>query len=174
MKLTKFCGSLAVAASVLAIGSTASADDYVCVDDATLISDLASTAFQLRCNTSDAFGGGAWDANAPIWRKGRNGDGCDIHESLAKQLDEPRDPNSSDPPLVGGGKGKGNNVAAGAANDLANGKIDSARDHLENFIATMVYSANADGQDNQMIENDLIHLGEGYLGCFNSLHPETL
>jgi len=181
MKFTKVCGSLAVAASILGMSGIAMADDYVCVDDTTLIGDLVATAFALRCETGVTPDGG-WNPDNPIWRKGQT-ESCDIQNSLAKQLDEPRD-ETTEPPPYKGNKGKGNNVAAGAANDLFNGKVEDARLHLLNYIAG-VNKANlsesfdptadgAGGMDASYWSGKALHAGEEFLDCLDALYPPTL
>ena len=99
--------------------------------DPTVISaSLVALAVELRCTPlpgTDAEPG-TWPRDTPIWEKRREGS-CDIHESLARKLNEDRDfDEGSKPPR------NKNNTATGAANDVANGKYLGAVDKLDAFV----------------------------------------
>ncbi len=91
---------------------------------------------RLSCNKT-------WDDD-PIWQfqggKGKNKDvdtdGCSIHEKLSALIYEKR---TEEPPKLGGKKGKGNNLAKGAVNDLIDHKFQSAIDQLQLFQDTIEY-----------------------------------
>ena len=93
---------------------------------------------RLSCNKT-------WDDD-PIWQfqggKGKNKDvdtdGCSIHEKLSALIYEKR---TEEPPKLGGKKGKGNNLAKGAVNDLIDHKFQSAIDQLQRFQDTIEYDA---------------------------------
>lgn len=142
MKLGKLSTALGAGVVALSMGQAAMAD-MVCpyladpsYDTANLRSDLVRdlpmVATSLRCDTDS----GTWPNGNPIWKYRSSGDGCLVHSKLAKLLDEPRDSLSSPPPIK-----KGGNTAAGAANDLANGKDDEALTKLYEFVNTILYSA---------------------------------
>jgi len=135
--LKKMSGTLAVAISMLAFNAAAQAD---CTDEIELITAAADG---LRCSYGE-FAGGNWDSK-PIWQKaagkGRKkqdavGDGCEVHQSLARFLYEARDPDRDSPPP----KKKGNNVARGAAHALADGKFQGAIDLLTSLQASIANS----------------------------------
>jgi hypothetical protein len=173
MKFTKLCGSFAVAASILGMSGIASADDYpfVC-NEGSLIAAMQHIAQDLRCKPD-----GDW-AGPAIWRKGRTAS-CDIQTSLAKQLDEPRTAEDAPPP-VGGKNGKGGNLAAGAANDLLNGKVDDAKLHIANYLAG-IDKANVNDSFGTYLGMSASgwsmwfrNYGEDFQGCLEDLYPTTL
>ena len=134
MNIKKMSGSLVAATLLLGLNTVAMAD---C---ATVISDTEDLAAMLRCEVDV----GTWDNNNAIWQwKGKGSMGCAVHRKLAKQLNEERDEYDSEtmPPYKGAKNKNGNNVAAGAANDLRNGKFESALAHYQTFMDTIMYSA---------------------------------
>ena len=131
MSIKKISGALAVVVAMLGFNSIAQADDACAADSA----DIKLYADMLICGYGE-YDGGQWTMQS-IWQfKGKKGDGCAVHEKLAKQLHTPHD----EPPL-GRGKGKGNNLAQGAANSLDDHKYEDALQHLQNFIDTINESA---------------------------------
>ena len=123
MNIKKISGTLAVVITMLGFNAAAQAD---CTDE---IEKITEAADKLRCAYGE-FAGGSWNNN-PIWQKqagkGRKkqdavGDGCEVHQSLARHLYEKRDPERDSPPP----KKRGNNVARGAAHALAEGKFQNA------------------------------------------------
>ena len=145
MNIKKISGTLAVAVSVLVLSGPVVADDQAApLNCDALISDIESLARYLRCAEwpTDPEQPGTWNIgpgpesvvkNNPIWKKKRDAVlGCEVHESLAMQLHFVRDPNGDKPPIKRGGNSKG-----GAANDLRNGKVSSAMNHLLNFSETI-------------------------------------
>ena len=137
MNIKKMSGSLVTAISVLALSAPAMAGDCDDVADA-----VEAAANNLICTTDGGVTGWSGDA---IWQfKGKGDLGCAVHSKLAKQLYVPHD----EPPL-GRGKGKGNNVAQGAANALRDHKYEDAIAHLQNFWDTIEYNArlNSDNPD---------------------------
>jgi len=125
MIIKRLGGSLAIAVSMLAFSMTAFAQ--ACDVESAEIKYMADV---LVCGKD----GGQWN-DAAIWQfKGKNGDGCEVHTKLAKLLYEER---TDEPPP----RKKGNNVAKGAANDLDDGKYQSALDQLQLFIDTIVNDA---------------------------------
>lgn len=154
MKIKFAGGSAALAISMLALSGTASADyfsDFTCADRASVISQIETLADEVRCTDS---ANGIWGTDldpdtdprveTPIWQKGKGQDpvrGCEVHDSLAKALNEDR---TEEPPRVGGNNGKGknsdtggNNTAAGAANDLRNGYDATAMEKLAGFVSNI-------------------------------------
>ena len=136
MNIKKISGTLAVAVSVLVLSGPVVADDQAApLNCDALISDIESLAIYLRCAEwpTDPDQLGTWNDNNPIWKKKRDAAlGCEVHESLAMQLHFVRDPDGDKPPIKRGGNSKG-----GAANDLRNGKVSSAMNHLLNFSETI-------------------------------------
>lgn len=127
MNIKKIGGSLAVALSMLALNGVVMAD----CDVGTISTDIKDQATALRC---DGLGGSY--KGAPIWQYKGDGDkGCVVHEKLAKLLWEVRD-GSTPPPIK-----NGNNLAKGAANDMDDGKFQSAIDQLQRFWDTIEYEA---------------------------------
>lgn len=145
MNIKKMSGTLAVAVSVLGLSGQAMAEE--CGAKTELADEIQCHAGNLTCvievDTDGKFESLSWidvdgitEWNAPIWQhKGKVGEnGCTVHSSLVKQLYTPHD----SPPI---GRGKSKAVAKGAANDLRDGKVDSAIQHLCNFIETIEYNA---------------------------------
>lgn len=125
MNIKKIGGSFAVAISMLAFNAVAQADCTV-----------ESAEIKLQADWLLCAKDGGKETQA-IWQfKGTKGDGCEVHKKLAKQLYVPHD----EPPL-GRGKGKGNNIAQGAANSLDDEKYEDALMHLQTFIDTIRESA---------------------------------
>lgn len=138
MNIKKMSGSLVAATLLLGLNTVATAD---C---ATVISDTEALAQALRCNVD----GGLWANDNAIWQwKGKGSKGCAVHVKLAKQLNEERDEYDEDtmPPYKGAKNKNGNNTAAGAANDLRNGKLESALAHYQTFMDTILYSSRLNG-----------------------------
>ena len=124
MSIKKLSGSLAVAIAVLGLSGAAMAD---CED---VIIEIERQADALRCEPD-----GLWDATMPIWQYKRNGDGCVVHERLARKLNEVR---TEEPPRI---NKKQTNTAKGAANSFANGKYEAGLLALQDFIDKMLYSS---------------------------------
>ena len=129
MKTRKWQAVLAATIATLMLSSPVIAGD-ACSD----------TSFKIKYMT-DMFicanHGGQWPQ--AIWQfKGKKGDGCDVHDKLAKLMHAVRD---EEPPKPGGKKGKGNNLARGAANDLDDHKFQSAIDQLQLFWDSIEYDA---------------------------------
>ena len=134
MTIKKTGTSLAIVFSMLAFNAAAQAD---CTEE---IDHITQAADNLRCtlDQSEDFGdaAGQWDWE-PIWQKaagkGRKkqdavGDGCEVHQSIARKLYEVRD--FSDPDSRPRPNKKGTNLASGAAQSLEYGKFQAAIDSL--------------------------------------------
>jgi len=126
MTIKKTGTSLAIVFSMLAFNAAAQAD---CTEE---IDHITQAADNLRCEAD----GGLW-AVKPIWQKaagkGRKkqdavGDGCEVHQSIARKLYEVRD--FSDPDSRPRPNKKGTNLASGAAQSLEYGKFQAAIDSL--------------------------------------------
>jgi len=126
MNIKKTGTSLAIVFSMLAFNAAAQAD---CTEE---IDHITQAADNLRCEAD----GGLW-AVKPIWQKaagkGRKkqdavGDGCEVHQSIARKLYEVRD--FSDPDSRPRPNKKGTNLASGAAQSLEYGKFQAAIDSL--------------------------------------------
>ncbi len=137
MKLTKLTTGIAVAGATLAFSSASLAldcsyDPDAGVRRAHLVDEIVYLAHELRCEPD-----GSWDPNAPIWQyKGKSSLGCTVHDKLATQLNEERTFEDGDKPP----RNKfGTNDAAGAANDIENGKDEAAYLKLTSFIETILY-----------------------------------
>jgi hypothetical protein len=142
MKIRKLCGSIAVAISMFALSGTASAE----IDCNDLVGEIQTMARELRCNDT-VTPVGWWPTDNAIWQwKGKGEMGCELHQKHARLLDEER---TESPPE----KKKGNNIAKGAANDLLDGKNQSAYDQLTLFIDRIIYDAKLNG-DFDPIVND--------------------
>lgn len=141
MNIKKMSGSLVAATLLLGLNTVAMAD---CAD---VITEIELKANALRCTTSSS--GGQWDPANPIWQyKGTKGDGCVIHEKLARKLDEER---TEPPPKINKNK---TNTEAGAANNFRNGKYEAGQQSLQDFIDTMLYAAKT--KDGQQGEEDAL------------------
>ena len=150
MNIKKMSGSLVAATLMLGLSGQAMAEDCGAYVD--LADEIQCHAGNLTCDITYIDGefeslswidvDGIKEWNAPIWQhKGKVGEnGCTVHSSLVKQLYTPHD----SPPK---GRGKSKAVAKGAANDLRDGKLDSAIQHLCNFIETIVYNARTNEVD---------------------------
>jgi hypothetical protein len=142
MKMTKICGGIAVAVSLFAMTQTASAGcldpaDGKALNRANLVEEIAAEGTRIRCQDYPANGyEGTWDKNNPIWAWKRTGDGCQVHYSLGKQFNETAQDTANS-----------KRGARGAANDLADGKDDSAAAHLQNVMDTIMYSARLASED---------------------------
>ena len=138
MNIKKMSGSLVAATLLLGLNTVVMADEHCdkAVSDA--ITQTEELATVLRCKSD-----GLWPSDNPIWVwKGKAIMGCTVHEKLAKQLNEEREEDLEPMPPYKGKKTKnGNNVAAGAANDLRNGKIESALGHYLTFMDVIYSSA---------------------------------
>jgi len=141
MNVKKIGSAIAAAIVLTTVGGIAQAGEYFeCplqtgdseADRIAVAGELSAMATSLRCVRD----GGSWDDNDPIWYAGRKRPGCDVHLSTSKLIDLVRDPNEPPP------QKKGNNKAQGAANDVLDGKDDSALASLQEFIDTLTYSAN--------------------------------
>lgn len=136
MKISKLSGSLVAATLILGLNAVATADlSEECLD---VIADIEGQAASIRQCDKNGL-----DYPTPIWQyKGTKGDGCVVHEKVARKLDEDR---TEPPPPIK----KGNNVAAGAANDFLNGKYDAGQAKLQDFIDTLMYAAKAVDQERE-------------------------
>jgi hypothetical protein len=162
MKIKSMSGILAVAVAVMGMSSPAMAD-YNC-DEKDLSGDyVLSLDDRIQCHAealtceqyTDSNGDDAirWthtdgiERGFSIWQKQSGklknaGDleyslsGCEVHLSLAQQLYVPH-PVDEPPIFKKNGKGNSQAVAKGAANDLRDGKLDSAIQHLCNFRNTI-------------------------------------
>lgn len=146
MNIKKITGGLAAALSAFMLSGIATAD-HVDVDDVAL--DIFLHAGKLTCDIdytrdpvimwTDHLGN---TQTAPIWQyKGKVAEyGCVVHDNLAKQLYVPHD----SPPI---GRGKTKAVAKGAANDLWDGKFDSAVKHICTFIDVIENNARLNSVD---------------------------
>lgn len=141
MNVKKIGSAIAAAIVLTTVGGIAQAGEYFeCplqtgdseADRIAVAGELSAMATSLRC----ARDGGSWDDNDPIWYAGKKRPGCDVHLSTSKLIDLVR---TSEPPP----RKKGNNAAQGAANDVLDGKDDSALASLQEFIDTLMYNANA-------------------------------
>ena len=164
MKAKKIAGGFAVTLPIVMLcGLANAADDYTIK---TVASHIESHVKALTCNnteTKDASGAVTgvtinWTApdlatvyHAPIWQyKGQVGEkGCVVHDSLVKQLYVPRADYVEDtmPPYKGAKTAKGNNLASGAANDLMDGKYESAVKHICTFIDVIDNNARLNSVD---------------------------
>jgi len=139
MKANKIFGSIAVAASMFALSQTASADclDGGTFDRASLVDEIAAEGTRIRCANYPSNGyEGTWDPENPIWAWKKNGLGCEIHYKLGKQFNETSQDTS-----------RNSRGSRGAANDLADYKDDSAAQHLQNVMDTIMYSARLASED---------------------------
>ena len=126
----------AVGAALMMVGISAPAAAFDCgvdaenPDPATITANLVGLAEELRCAPGTVANPGNWPLGYPIWQK-RGGGSCDVQDALAKKLNEERDfGDDSKPP-----RNKNNtNTAAGAANDVNNGKFLSAVEKLDAFV----------------------------------------
>jgi hypothetical protein len=142
MSIKKLSGSLAVAIAVCGLSGAAMAD---CED---VIIEIERQADALRCEPD-----GLWDASMPIWQyRGKKGDGCVLHEKLARKLDEER----AEPPPKR--NKKGTNTKAGAAEAFAKGQYEEGLAQLQEFIDELLYSLEAK-PDMQAAEDALVQWG---------------
>ena len=129
MNIKKTGASLTIVFSMLAFNAAAQAD---CTKE---IEYIKQAADNVRCADD-----GLW-THKPIWQKaagkGRDkkdpvGDGCEVHQSIAKKLYEVRDEYNTNtmPPYKGAKNKNGKNIAAGAAQELESGKFQAAIDSL--------------------------------------------
>jgi hypothetical protein len=160
VNIKKITGGLAAALSAFMLSSVATAaTDYTI---SLVASEIEMHAGNLVCrdeldgdvviSTTTWFDHEGNKQTAPVWQhKGKVGDfGCVVHASLVKQLFVERDeydPNTM-PPYKGAKTAKGNNVASGAANDLVDGKFDSAIKHICTFIDVIENNARLNTVDN--------------------------
>ena len=135
MIIKKMSGTLAVAAVLLGLNTVAMADlSEDCLDTIASI-ELKAAELRYCSSTDDAIPG-------PIWQYKRNGDGCVIHEKLARKLDELR---TEEPPPVK----KGKNTSSGAANDFLNGKFEAGYLKLMDFSYALDASRVIEGQESR-------------------------
>ena len=143
MNIKKMSGSLVAATLMLGLNTIAMAD---C---GTVIEDTEDLATALRCINDDGYWANNPDSSTnAIWQwKGKGSMGCAVHVKLARQLNEEREEYNPDtmPPYKGAKTKNGNNTAAGAANDLRNGKLKSALAHYQTFMDTIRDSAKLNG-----------------------------
>lgn len=153
MNIKSISGFLAVAVAVMGMSSQAKAA-YECDQETDLADEIQCHAEALICDEN-----GVWtdidgtDRNFALWQyRGTGTKGCEVHFKLSKQLFVPHD----SPPI---GRGKSKAVAKGAANDLRDGKLDSAVQHLCNFRNTIEFDArpNQDkGVDGVLVYNRIM------------------
>ena len=138
MNIKKMSGSLVAATLLLGLNTVVMADELCDKAVSAAITPTEDLANELRCKLTDVYElDRMWPSEYPIWKwKGKVHKGCAIHEKLAKQLNELRDEYDPDtmPPYKGAKTKSGNNAAAGAANELRNGNIESALGHYLTFI----------------------------------------
>ena len=147
MSIKKLSGSIAVAIAVFGLSGAALADGHIETCDDVVI-DIERQAVALRCEPD-----GLWDASMPIWQyRGKKGDGCILHEKLARKLDEER---TEPPPKK---NKKGTNTAAGAAEAFAKGQYEEGLAQLQEFIDELRYSLEAK-PDMQDEEDALVQWG---------------
>ena len=140
MTIKKLSGSLAAALAVFGLSGAAMADGHIQSCDDVVI-DIERQAVALRCEPD-----GLWDPANPIWQyRGKKGDGCVLHEKLARKLNEER----TEPPPKPNKKGK--NTKAGAAEALAKGQYEEGLAQLQEFTDELLYSLEAkpDMQDEE-------------------------
>jgi hypothetical protein len=132
MEIRKSLTAIGAVLMVVGMSAPASAYDWCEGTDApnpaVITANLEGLATELRCASGTLTNPGTWPANFQIWKK--RGDGsCEVQNSLAKKLDEKREDGTKPP------RNKNNtNAAAGAANDVKNGKYLAAVDKLDAFI----------------------------------------
>lgn len=132
MKIRK--SMTAIGAALMVVGMSGPASAFDCgdpqnPDPATISASLEGLATYLRCSPGTGANPGTWPYDA-IWQKRGEGS-CEVQDSLAKKLNEEREFAEGDKPP----RNKNNtNTAAGAANDVANGKYLSAVDKLDAFV----------------------------------------
>lgn len=163
MKPKRTATGVVLASATFAFSSLSLADGLECSYDPDpqvrrthLVDEIRVLAYELRCKDygeterdeygnpkQDEYGNiiyvddGDWTGD-PIWQyKGKGSLGCVVHERLARQLDEGR---SDDPDSKPPRNKHDTNDAAGAANDIENGKDDAAYTKLTSFIETILYS----------------------------------
>jgi hypothetical protein len=141
MKIRKSLTAVGAALLMVGISAPVSAQSmFVCgtdpvtnpYDKDVIAAGLKDIAERLRCEQdADDKNDGLWPDDLPLWQKGKKGggNGCDIHDSLARKLLEFRDFNGGKPPK------NENNLAAGASWDLTNEKYEAAFIKLESFIS---------------------------------------
>ena len=143
MNIKKMSGSLVAATLMLGLNTIAMADCGAVIQET---EDLATA---LRCIKDDGYWANNPDSSTnAIWQwKGKGSMGCAVHLKLARQLNEEREEYNPDtmPPYKGAKTKNGNNTAAGAANDLRNGKLKSALAHYQTFMDTIRDSAKLNG-----------------------------
>ena len=149
MNIKKMSGAIAVVATILGMSAPAMAQ-YECDQEDVLADEIQCHAAALTCDTD-----GVWTDiddtvhDFALWQwKGKGEKGCEVHFKLSKQLFVPHD----SPPI---GRGKSKAVAKGAANDLRDGKLDSAIQHLCNFRNTIEFNA-APNQD-KGVDGNLVY-----------------
>lgn len=149
MNIKSISGFVAVAVAVMGMSSQAKAA-YECDQETDLADEIQCHAEALTCDEN-----GVWtdidgtDRNFALWQwKGQGSKGCEVHFKLSKQLFVPHD----SPPI---GRGKSKAVAKGAANDLRDGDIDSAIQHLCNFRNTI--ELNARPNQDEGVDGNLVY-----------------
>ena len=141
MKIKKLRGALVVAASLFGIG-IGNAEPYYCTGyRADLVEDIEEFARFVRCDGYPSSElAGQWNPEDPVWQwRGTQGNGCEVHWKLSKQLDEEND--------SGGDKTKGKNANRGAAASLADYNDIYAYDQLTNFVETIKFDAKLRSDD---------------------------
>ena len=150
MKIRKSFAAIGAALMMVGISAPVFADHLVydwCEgteppNPTTITASLEALATELRCNLGSDANPGTWPVDYPIWQK-RGSGSCEVQDSLAKKLDEKREEGTKPP------RNKNNsNGAAGAANDVRNGKYLAAVDKLDAFIKD-VYKSRLNDWENQ-------------------------
>lgn len=136
VNIKKIGSGLIVAMSMLAFNAAASDE---C---GTAITNIKLAAENLRCVGSVEGNTGLWDPNNPIWQKaagkgkGKNsdpdmaGDGCEVHQNLARLLYEK--------PVVKESNGKGGNKPKNPNEDLGRGAARALEDHQYDYAVTLL------------------------------------
>lgn len=167
MKIKKIIGSIAVAVSLFALTSTASAVE--CTGQRVdLAEEIRVLAVELRCGGYPIGLDGLWNIDDPIWQwKGKARFGCEVHYKLSKLLDETNDLDQKDPP----GNKNGKNENRGARNDLLDNKDIDAFERLGEFVATILNKAklNEDGHDHAADAQSFIDEALAAQTCIGSL-----
>lgn len=165
MKLRKLCGSLAVTATMMLLGSPAQAEPLyftcpVSPDQESVAVELERMAVAVRCKDNQTAEG-SWDVLDPIWQWKRNGNGCEVHLKVSKLIDLER--TEAPPPQK-----KGKNKAQGAANDIRDGKYGGGQASLQEFIDTLWYSAKT-RPGHQQDEDNFMESADAAIACIDEL-----
>lgn len=136
MKIRKSLTAVGAALMMVGMSAPVLANDLVydwcegtdTPDPTTITTSLEGLATELRCNLGSELNPGTWPKEFQIWQK-RGSGSCEVQDSLAKKLNEKRAEGTKPP------RNKHeSNDAAGAANDVRNGKYLAAVDKLDSFV----------------------------------------